>query len=73
MQMSLRSGTQGPGFTFSYFAAIYYLKSIMKLPELDPDQVIFPKTTGIFMRECSEEEILTALLRCRSLPPLILG
>lgn len=48
-------------FLFSYFAAIYYLKSIMKLPEPDPDQVIFPKTTGVFMGDCSEEKILRAL------------
>lgn len=48
-------------FLLSYFAAIYYLKSIMKLPESDPDQVTFPKTTEVFMRACSEEEILRAL------------
>lgn len=48
-------------FLLSYFAAIYYLKSIMKLPEPDPDQAIFPKTTGVFMRACSEEKILRAL------------
>lgn len=33
----------------------------MMLPDLDPDEETFPKNTGVFMRACSEEEILRTL------------
>lgn len=58
--MSLCSRTQGLPSLF-LFCCHLLLKSIMKLPEPDPDHMIFPKTTGVFMRDCSEEEILRVL------------